>query len=481
MKAFALFLFMVGFTLGINAQNYQTIEDVNEACAQLGFTSNEDAEIAVDRILDAVGLFRNFVIQECPDINNAVAKVIEISDNYKERYILFDGNFFESMNSKANTDWAAMSILAHEIGHHLNGHALNDIGSNHRFELEADFFSGSALAKLGASLEQAQSAIMTLRYEKATHTHPAKADRLKAIESGWRKSTSGKKVAVEIANDDVILVFPENPEQVTYYYDLAIKAQENEQYVLAAGYLVSAFQHSGGKNFNYLYHAGNSFVNAKDYENALKQYLAIVRTGVETLAVEDQTILYKNIALIYVMQHRENEALQFFDFALRKNPQNIEILTGRANLYYTIGDVVAFKKALQHILKVDPNNVDALFNTGVMESQSGNTELAVDVYNRVLAIDPNHENTLINIAVIILNRELSNIEEMNSLGTSKQDDIRYEKLKEDRKNIMREALVYLERIIHLDSKNMDVLNTTANIYNVLGDTDNYNRIQNMKR
>lgn len=36
----------------IYAQNYQSIEEVNEACAQLGFTSNADAEIAVDNMLN---------------------------------------------------------------------------------------------------------------------------------------------------------------------------------------------------------------------------------------------------------------------------------------------------------------------------------------------------------------------------------------------------------------------------------------------
>jgi len=172
----------------ITSQNYQTVEDVNDACSQLGFAGDEDAEIAVDRILDQIGLFRNFTIQECPDINNAVAKIIESDGGVKERYILYDNNFFSKIDNKADSDWAAISILAHEIGHHLNGHALNNEGSSHKFELEADYFSGISLAKMGASLAEAQSAIQTLRYEKATSTHPAKADRLKEIERGWNKA-----------------------------------------------------------------------------------------------------------------------------------------------------------------------------------------------------------------------------------------------------------------------------------------------------
>ncbi|MGB1308211.1 MAG: sel1 repeat family protein [Oceanihabitans sp.] len=175
------------------SQNFQTVEEVNNACATLGFASNEEAEIAVDKIMDIIGLQKNFIIQECPDINNAVAKNIKNNSGNFVRYILYDNNFFNRINDKASNDWAAISILAHEIGHHLNGHSLNNKGSNHEFELDADYFSGLILSKMGATLQEAQSAIQTLRYEKATHTHPAKKDRLNEIKRGWTKGDNFKK------------------------------------------------------------------------------------------------------------------------------------------------------------------------------------------------------------------------------------------------------------------------------------------------
>ena len=88
MKVKLASIIIIAFTLVCNAQNYQSIEDVNEACSQLGFSGDEDAEIAVDNILAQIGMFRNFIIQECPDINNAVAKNIDVGSGHKERYIL---------------------------------------------------------------------------------------------------------------------------------------------------------------------------------------------------------------------------------------------------------------------------------------------------------------------------------------------------------------------------------------------------------
>jgi hypothetical protein len=210
MKKLLLLLFLVGQF--VSSQNYQSVEEINKACSQLGFSGDEDAEIAVDAILDKIGLFRNFIIQECPEINNAVAKNIDVGNGHKERYILYDASFFKKIDDKAENGWAATSVLAHEIGHHLNGHSLNNEGSNHKFELEADEFSGFVLARMGASLEDAQSAIQTLRYEKATRTHPAKADRLLRIEKGWNRG-NGKVIEVKKIEEEVVNEIIENNEE----------------------------------------------------------------------------------------------------------------------------------------------------------------------------------------------------------------------------------------------------------------------------
>ena len=88
-------LLFLSISVNSFAQNYQSVEEINDACAQLGFKGNEEAETAVDNILTHVGLKRNFIIQECPEINNAVAKNVDLGTGKKQRYILYDGAFFE--------------------------------------------------------------------------------------------------------------------------------------------------------------------------------------------------------------------------------------------------------------------------------------------------------------------------------------------------------------------------------------------------
>ncbi|MBU2938558.1 hypothetical protein KO494_03300 [Lacinutrix sp. C3R15] len=185
-------------------QGYQTVEEVASACelqgATTSSTSTESATLVVDNILDKVGLFRNFLIEQCDDINNALAVTMPLEGGDLERYILYDQDFFSKVSASTGTDWGNTSILAHEVGHHLNGHTLKSGGSNHKIELQADEFSGFVLARMQCSLEDAQSAVSKLLPDEGSATHPAKADRLHAIKKGWYRG-NGKTIPTRKIED----------------------------------------------------------------------------------------------------------------------------------------------------------------------------------------------------------------------------------------------------------------------------------------
>lgn len=210
-------------------QGYQSVEEVNSACdlynKEKSSNADESASIVVDEILDKVGLFRNFLIEECEDINNALAVTMPIDGGDIERFILYDDEFFQKVSSTTGTDWGLTSILAHEVGHHLNGHTLKSGGSNHKIELQADEFSGFVLARMKCSLEDAQSAVSNLLPDKASATHPAKIDRLNAIEKGWNRG-NGKTIKVKKI-EEVEDVKDITAEQVLANYIDAIGGEEN--------------------------------------------------------------------------------------------------------------------------------------------------------------------------------------------------------------------------------------------------------------
>jgi len=152
-------------------------------CASTSAPSNVHAERVVDRILKPIGLMRNFKIMECGNTSNCFATVIK-----GQRFIIYDAAFMESIEETTETDWSAISIMAHEIGHHLQGHTIDGRGGQPLKEIEADKFSGFVLHQLGASLEEASVAVRALGNTYATPTHPAKPARIEAIRKGWMEA-----------------------------------------------------------------------------------------------------------------------------------------------------------------------------------------------------------------------------------------------------------------------------------------------------
>ncbi len=164
---------------------------VGESCSYFGepvddrvytFASVNEAEEAVEAIVQMAGLVPRFSTRAA-GVPGAAA-VIEGS----ERMLLYDPSFMSFVRNEVGSRWGPISILAHEIGHHLNGHTLEDGGSRPAIELEADYFSGFILQKMGASLAEAQLAMRLMGSEEASDTHPGKFDRLAAIGSGWSRA-----------------------------------------------------------------------------------------------------------------------------------------------------------------------------------------------------------------------------------------------------------------------------------------------------
>jgi ribosomal protein S19 len=148
------------------------------------FNSSADAEKIVADIMDALGMEGNFKIK--------VANVpnVEATIRHHERYILYNPEFVNKVNAVTGDKWASIFILAHEVGHHLEGHTLTDIKSRHDIELQADQFAGFTLCKMGATLQEAQLAMYFIANSDASKTHPGRADRLVAIKKGWDKAES---------------------------------------------------------------------------------------------------------------------------------------------------------------------------------------------------------------------------------------------------------------------------------------------------
>lgn len=150
--------------------------------------TSADGQVVVAEIMKYTGLPQNFDVVE-GEVPNAAAMIVVGSDKLLRRVIAFNRQFMGDVkNATKNSDWAPVSIMAHEIGHHLSGHTLMPGGSRPPIELEADKFSGFVLYKMGASMADAQKAIEMLAPMQDGPTHPGRPKRIVAIQQGWKQA-----------------------------------------------------------------------------------------------------------------------------------------------------------------------------------------------------------------------------------------------------------------------------------------------------
>lgn len=162
-----------------NSCNYSGTLDLKNAYS---FKSDAEAEDALKSIMKHTGLPTNFLLV-ASDVDNAAAAIYQ-----NKRYILYNQRFMEEVKSKTKSKFGSLSILSHEIGHHLSGHTLLEADARPSLELEADRFSGFILAKMGANIEEACTAMEIYGSNIASSTHPNKRTRIAAIVNGWKEA-----------------------------------------------------------------------------------------------------------------------------------------------------------------------------------------------------------------------------------------------------------------------------------------------------
>lgn len=311
--------------------------------------------------------------------------------------------------------------------------------------------------------------------------------------------------AQELGSDDAA----EGISQVTNtLIQSAIDDQNSENYSSAAQKLYAGYQ-MNHQDTLYLYYAASNAVNAQEYDKALEYYETLRDlgyTGIETEYVatnketgEEEVMeqaqrdlmiksgeyikpedrkspprsgeIAKNIALIHIAQGNESDAVAAMESAKAANPDDISLLQSEADMYYRMGDKDKYKEIMEGIVDKDPNNPSLYYNLGVTSYEIGDIEKAVDYYKKALEIDPEMADARLNIAAAILSKEAAIVEQMNGLGMSKADTQKYDELAEERKEIYKEALPYLEKVMENNPENMDATRTTMNIYYQLGEED----------
>lgn len=146
---------------------------------------------------------------------------------------------------------------------------------------------------------------------------------------------------------------------------------------------------------------------------------------------------------IYKSYDESGNLEQEFDYDLVKGTK-----------YLLESDGKNHKKALELLLKsAKRGNKQAEFNIGIMYHEgigvSVNYDITKEWYYK--SCNKNFYNACVNIGSLILSKEEAIINEMNSLGSTESDNNRYDILQNQRLNIYKEALPFMEKAYYGDN------------------------------
>ena len=187
---------------------------LNKINSNQTFHNYKTADIAIEKIVSSVSIPNNFKLVECENIQNAAALIYN-----GERYILYDKDFLNAISERTN-DFGRIFVLAHEIGHHINGHLISDVNyrlinerrkeetnaEKRKMELEADKFAGSVIARLGGNIEDATMPIRLIPNPPLNGTHPQTKDRVNSIILGYNnaKKSNLNATVVSVNNTNTV-------------------------------------------------------------------------------------------------------------------------------------------------------------------------------------------------------------------------------------------------------------------------------------
>ena len=297
----------------------------------------------------------------------------------------------------------------------------------------------------------------------------------------------------------------------------AIADNESENFSDAAKKLKIVYDINPENNALYLYYAASSAVNSNDLSLALEYYLIlrdIKYEGIETKYYitdvsseteieisseaefnllkkskdysnprEEETEskfpeIVKNIAIIYKQLGQNDMALAAIETARASNPDDVGLIITAANIYFELDDKEAFKLAMSEAIEKEPNNPILYYNLGVVSGELGEKESARTFYEKSIELDPTNENSYLNLVALILDGEQEIVNEMNSLGTSRSDNLRYDELKITREELYKECVPILKDLITI-SNDIEAIRTLMNIYGTLGDNPGYMEMKNL--
>jgi len=272
---------------------------------------------------------------------------------------------------------------------------------------------------------------------------------------------------------------PADQEKLYYAANYAVTANQNEDAYKYYSEL-KKLKYTGEGT---LYFAKNVATNVEEVfpTKEMRDQYVILKTHVlprEEQKTSKEAEIYKSTALLALKLGKNQEAINLFQEARTKFPEDVTLITSQADVYYQLNDLTKYNALIKEAIAKTPNDPDLYYNLGVTSRKQNNPAEALGYFEKATQIKADYMNAYLAMAEIKLAPDEKIVKEMNSLGTSDKDNKRYAVLQKQRESMFKEALPILEKAFQVDPNNEDVRKTLKGVYSALNMADKANALKN---
>lgn len=415
-------LLLLGASLNLTGQaDYGNKVEAIKLCKALQgnqFSNYREANTAIEDILSVIGAKNRFVVQPCDNIKNAMAVTMQ-----GIRYIFYDPDFMTSISSGIYS--SNLFILAHEVGHHINGHSQdiimllsdyaptsNTLAEQRAEELEADEFAGFVLGKLGHPLSSMENTLRAVADDEddTYSTHPNLSKRLTAVATGYNKSKGNEALPTNLS--------PSKRTAEEYFYsgydksllgdyrgaieDFNKAIQLDPDYTLAysiRGFTKAFLGDDRGaiEDFNKAIQFEPDLTDAYTLRGVAKSHLGDNRGAIEDYnkAIQldpDNNKAYYNRGITKSTLGDARGAIQDLTMAIQLNPDEPQQYTKRGACKFTSGDYEGAIQDFTKAIQFNPDDHKLYTFRGYSKSYLGDERGALEDYNKAIQLDPDDPN-----------------------------------------------------------------------------------------
>ncbi|HEX9150586.1 MAG TPA: hypothetical protein VF842_00790 [Flavobacterium sp.] len=197
-----------------------------------------------------------------------------------------------------------------------------------------------------------------------------------------------------------------------------------------------------------LFKSASYFMVAKEYDLALKSYKEL------------KSLNYAGKGMCYYALNKKSKIEE--EFASLKE-RDLSVMAG---LYEKPRNSVSLSKKTE-IYK----------NIAFIYSEKGDLKTGEDYYKMIIDFDPQYIDAYTNLAYLYLDEKKILVDEMSMLGTSPKDMKIYDEIKIKKDQVLKNAIVYLEKGNRISPKDTEVKNLLLNLYRALDLTTEYNALK----